>query len=152
VAINSVSTATGNEWQLISSVTPTNGASSVTFSSIAGYKTIMVSMTGIVSSATEALYLQFNGDTTAGDYFHTSPGVQLGRTVTSGAGGRMAIIYDVDKSAPHKVETQASANADATSAFNFWTTASPITSIACVFVTSATFTAAGTIALYGIAA
>jgi hypothetical protein len=152
MATGTVSSVSGDNWQLISSVTPTNGATSVTFSSIAGYKTIMVALTGIVSSASEALFLQFNGDNTAGDYFHTSTGVQLGRTVTTGAGGRMAIIYDVDKSAPHKVETQASGTADATTAFNFWTVASPVTSIACVFVTSATFTAAGTIALYGIAA
>ena len=151
MAVGTVSSASGDVWQLISSVTPTNGATSVTFSSIAGYKTIMVAITGVIASATEAMYLQFNGDSTAGDYYAAQPGILLGRSFTTSAQGRIAIIYDVDKSAPHRVDTQTS-TVDATYALNGWTTASPITSLAFVFVTSATFTAAGTIALYGIAA
>ena len=61
------------------------------------------------------------------------------------------MIYDVDKSLPHRIDAPASTS-DGTLCMNIWTTASPITSIACVFIGSATFTAAGTIALYGIAA
>jgi hypothetical protein len=151
MATGTVSSITGDNWQLISSVTPTAAATSVTFSSIAGYKTIMVVLSGIVASATEAMYLQLNGDTTAGDYFGTFPGVLLGRTFTGSAQGRYAMIYDVDKSLPHRVDAPASTS-DGTLCMQLWTTASPITSIVCAFTSGATFTAVGTIALYGIAA
>ena len=150
MATGTVSSVSGDNWQLISSVTPTNGATSVTFSSIAGYKTIMVVLSGIVASGTEIMYLQFNGDTTGGDYFGTTPGVSLGQSFTATAQGRVAIINDVDKSVPHIVNSTVSATL-ATTSLNIWTTASPITSITCAFTAGVTFTAAGTIALYGIA-
>jgi hypothetical protein len=154
MATGTVSSVSGDVWQLISSVTPTNGATSVTFSSVSGYKTIMVAITGIVTSASEAMFLQFNGDTTAGDYYANAAGIQLGRTFTAGGPqGRIAIVYDVDKSVPHRVDTTVSpSSSEAASSLNVWTTASPITSFTFAFLTSATFTAAGTIALYGIAA
>lgn len=149
MATGTVSSITGNNWQLISSVTPTNGTLSTTFSSITGYQTIMIVLSGIVASTTDTMYLHFNGDTTAGDYYGTQPGVLFGRTFTGSAQGRYAMVYDVDKSIPHRVDVPAS-TADGTMVMSLWSIASPITSIACTFG-SATFTAAGTIALYGIA-
>jgi hypothetical protein len=61
MAVNTVSTATGNPWQTIATNTPTSGTT-VTFSSIAGYKTLMLAFNN-VTTASAAGYgkITFNG-------------------------------------------------------------------------------------------
>jgi hypothetical protein len=152
VAINSVSAATPNQWQLISSVTPTASATDVTFSSIAGYKTIMLSLKDVTSSG-GFLSCYFNGDLTGGDYAGSSANgtgtyISLG-TSTTNPRSAFAIIYDVNQSIPHLVNASSWYTAGAP--FQAWTNPTPITSIS-VYLDGQTFSGAGTIALYGIAA
>jgi hypothetical protein len=148
MATGTVSSITGDVWQQISTVTPTNGSTSATFSSISGYKTIMVVAQGIVPSAGEIPYLQFNGDSTAGNYQGQYQGVPMGNSIST-AFGKMAIVYDVTQSAPHKVDAAVAATAG-TLGLYFWAQATPITSITWTFLSGATFTGVGTITLYGI--
>jgi len=149
MATGTVSSITGDIWQQISTVTPTNGSTSATFSSISGYKTIMVIAQGIVPSGGEIPYLQFNGDTTAGNYQGQYQGVPMANSIST-AFGKIAIIYDVNQSVPHRVESGVAATAG-TLGLQMWAQATPITSITWTFLSGATFTGVGTITLYGIA-
>lgn len=58
-----------DNWQLIATNTP-SAVATTTFSSISGYKKLMVAykLTGMPDSTSGYLYLRFNGDSTAGNY------------------------------------------------------------------------------------
>lgn len=96
-----------DNWQLISSSTPSG--TSVTFSSLSGYKHLWVVGKGITKSAADYVGMRPNNDTTAGNYATI--------TVSSGVGNKFLIsgytgeaqafsakIYDIDKTIPHLVE------------------------------------------------
>lgn len=152
MATGTVSSITGDNWQLISSVTPTAAATEVTFSSLSGYKTIMLSLKDVTSSG-GFLSCYFNGDLTGGDYVGSAAngtGTYIGLASSSAsARAAFAIINDVNKSIPHRVDvgvwyTQGNS-------IQAWTNPTPITSIT-VYLDGQTFSGAGTVAIYGIAA
>jgi hypothetical protein len=68
MAVGTVSTVEQDNWQLIATNSP-SAASTTSFTSISGYKTLMVAykLTGLPDT-TGLLYLRFNGDSTAGNY------------------------------------------------------------------------------------
>jgi hypothetical protein len=66
MAVGTVSSANDDVWQLISTATPSSAASS-SFTSISGYKKLMVVFSGTMSGD-YALNLTFNSDTTASNY------------------------------------------------------------------------------------
>ena len=64
MATGTVSSATGNPWQTISTNTPTSGTT-VTFSSISGYKTLMLAFSNVTTaSAAGSGSITFNGSST----------------------------------------------------------------------------------------
>ena len=156
MAVGTVSGVDPSEnWQLIATNTPSASATS-SFTSISGYKKLMVVMKNLTSGGNGQLYLQFNSDTTSGNYagvsqldstycFQTISTIPFTAYNTTNHSGYL-IIEDVDKSFPHVTTgggyTTAMVNA-------IWFGATPITQID-IKLTSSSMT--GTIYLYGIAA
>ena len=151
MATGTVSSVTGDVWQLIASNTPTTSPTEIVFSSISGYKTIMVVYKGITTGGTSSLSFKCNADGTTGNYAGgnstgTENAIILVNNSSSTRGG-FAIVYDVDKSIAHKVDVAVVTNVSTTQAY---VNPVPITSIT-AYAAGQTFTG-GTIYLYGIAA
>jgi hypothetical protein len=153
MAVSNVSTVDRDEWQLITSVTP-SGAS-VTFNSFSGYKHLMLVGKAVTKSSSDYPRVRVNNDATAGNYATLwSAGGQAGFLVQGAlavASGFVFRIYDCDKATIHKVDAAydgAGAHAQATDAF-----VDPVvvTSLVLSTLSGATYTG-GTLYLYGIAA
>jgi hypothetical protein len=149
MATGTVSSTTGDVWQLITSVTPSG--TEVVLSSIAGYKTLMVVFQKITTGATATLTFQCNADTTnnysGGNASNTENAIIMAGNTTGTRGG-FAIIHNVNQAIPHKIETATGlSNASNLEAYLEPAAITSITAKA----GGQTFTG-GTIYLYGIAA
>lgn len=154
MAAGTVSALEPNQWQLITSVTPSG--TSVTFNNFSGYKTIMIVGKGVTKSGSDYPRVRVNNDATAGNYTTLwSAGGQTGflcQGAASTAQGFVFRIYDCDKAIIHKVDTAydgSGAHAQATDAF-----VDPVVVTSLVLGTlggSTTYTG-GTVYVYGIAA
>lgn len=146
-----------DNWQLIATNTPSASASS-TFSSISGYKKLMLVFKSYTTSATGPARLSFNSDTTAGNYSSVADWGTYGTAAentfiilgsyayTSQIRTGYVVINNVDKSLPHTVDGTAF---DATILSGIYTIPNPITSLT---ITGPGGTITGTFYLYGIAA
>jgi hypothetical protein len=161
--IPATSGTASDNWVSISSVTPTNGASTVSFTSISGYKKLMLRVNGISNSA----LLTFNSDTSA-NYAYSN--LQYNGSSFSGAvAGADTSVALSGGSATSIVLTVNEANTSGLKNFNGFSTgftgvtiAKPIlqgayygtAAITTVTLTtvSGTYTATGTVTLYGVAA
>ena len=143
-----------DNWQLISSVTPSSTA--VTFNSISGYSRLMVVYKAMTTSANVWIYLRVNNDATAGNYAsiatYTSANnlesnnyIVLNGTPSNNHSG-LIVIENTDKSIPHQISDLANAVVSQYSAAILL--ASPITR---VDILGGTFTG-GTVQLWGVAA
>jgi hypothetical protein len=145
-----------NNWQLISTNTPTSGTAT-TFTSISGYKRLMVVWKALTTGTSQWLYLKVNDNTTAGNYAsHTGyPGVNDNsasttiilnghtRAINSG----MLIIENANQSTPH--ETSLSIDYGYSYADPSILLADPITRVD-IWISASSFTG-GTVQLWGIA-
>ena len=152
MATSTVSSVTGDVWQLIASNTPTTSPTQIDFSSISGYKTIMVACKGITTGGAATIGIICNNNTTTGNYAGSNAGgTETVLTMNYGAGagarGLMAVIYDVDKSTIHRATTSAMYTISNNQAYLDPT---PITTLS-IYAGGQTITG-GTIYLYGIAA
>ena len=146
MAVGQVSSVDPGEiWQLIETKTP-SASTSETFSSISGYRTLMVSYKGLtLGTAGQDIRLRINGNSTTGNYASTAYNyIFLG--YGNGAGSGYAIIYDANQAVPHRVQSHYGELPDE-KAF-FYGSPDVVTSLV-VSPTSGTFT--GTIYLYGLA-
>jgi hypothetical protein len=152
MAVGTVSGITPEDnWQLISSVTASG--TSVTFSSLTGYKHLWITGVGITKSVSDYVGMRPNNDSTAGDYglgwSAGTTGTALIASTTASAQGVSARIYNIDQAVPHKIE--------GTYDSNQWSPADAyvnpvvITSLVIHCYTTASFTG-GTLSLYGIPA
>ncbi len=138
------------QWQLISSVTPSG--TSITFNNLTGYKHIWIAGSNITKSASTPIGIRPNNDTTVGSYAWQQSGndnkFYVG-TTTAGSHALNFKIYNIDQAAPHKVESVSDSTYNN---YDAYTNPVAITSIV-VFTWNgtATFTG-GTIAAYGIPA
>jgi hypothetical protein len=149
MAVGTVSSITSDNWQLISSSSPTSGTS-VSFTSIAGYKTLMLAFKGVTTAANSFMIVRFNNDSSSGSYSAGS-GSESSMILSTNTGtrGGAIVVYDADKTVPHKIEKS---NYDATHLpSGFYTDPVAITRIDLISRESEAFTA-GTVYLYGIAA
>jgi hypothetical protein len=150
MATGTVSSVTGDVWQLISSVTASG--SSVNFSSLSGYKKYLVVGRAVYTASGNNYALVINDDTTAGDYTYNSGNsafIQIGSGTSSATGNAFwATIDDADKAIPHEIQAKATANTNW--AKDYFVTTSAVTKITVTTVTADTFSG-GTISLYGIA-
>jgi hypothetical protein len=150
MAVNTVSSVSGDVWQLIGSSSLTSGTS-YSFTSIAGYKTLMLAFKGVTTASTSYMAVRFNNDSSAGNYNSGTGGETsiLLATNTATARGGAAIVYDADKTVAHKIEKSNYGAAEQDSAF--YTDPVAITRVDLISRESSAFTA-GTVYLYGIAA
>ena len=157
MAVGTVSSSVvDNPWQLIATNTPTSTATS-TFSSISGYKRLMVVMKALTFSGTVELYLRVNNDSTAGNYatrnalygagdIESNSLIALNGYSRNSSSG-MIVIENANQSTPHQISDFAS-----TTTYTFFGSillADPITRID-VFTNGNNFTG-GTIQLWGVA-
>jgi hypothetical protein len=139
------------QWQLISSVTPSG--TSVTFSSLTGYKHIWIMGNAITKSASTAIGIRPNNDSSVGAYAWAQSGNDskfYAGVTTTGSSALSFKIYNIDQASPHKIEAVSdslySSNGDA------YTNPVAITSVTVLtWNGSATFTG-GTLAVYGVPA
>jgi hypothetical protein len=102
-----------NNWQLIASNSPTGTTTAASFTSISGYKRVMVVWKALRTGANAWLYLKVNNDTTVGNYVSSTTYsnannnesesllVLDGTDRTNHTG--MIVIENVDKATPHEV-------------------------------------------------
>jgi hypothetical protein len=151
MAVGTVSGSNLDEqWQLISSVTPSG--TSVTFSSLAGYKHIWIIGNAITKSASTAISIRPNNDSSIGAYAWAQSGndSRFYAGVTTATASALSFkIYNIDQAAPHKVE---SVSDSLYNGYDAYVNPVAITSITVLNANgTATFTG-GTLAIYGIAA
>ena len=151
MAVSNVSTIDSEVWQLITTTTITSGTASYNYTSISGYKTILIVGKNIVKAAAYYNIVQFNGDTSAGAYAMNAQGGGGEQFYVTGNNAGPAafgfIVYDVDKAVPHRVGVGYGTNA--ASENKYYTNPIAITSIL-VALDAGTYTS-GTIYVYGIA-
>lgn len=148
---------TENNWQLIASNSPTSGTTAASFTSIAGYKRVMVVWKALRTSGAAWLFLKVNNDTTAGNYgamaaytsannFESESFIPLSGVNTTNFSGAIT-IENVNQATPHQISNFAS---HATSQFTgAILNSSAITQID-VYVNTSALTG-GTVQLWGIA-
>lgn len=156
MAVGTVSGITGNEWQLITTSSST-GSSTITFSSISGYKELAV-LAKVVPSGNSQTYMRFNSDSTAGNYgssgtfgsnwSETSSGIFLSLWENSPQHVSYAIIKNVNKTGPKYVELGGRYTPAAT---GVWFPTDNITSVTLFLTNSMTFSSGTSISLFGIA-
>ena len=162
MAVSTVSSITGQGWQLIATNTTTSGTSS-TFSGLAGYKRFMLSWKGIGLSSGLGINIRFNGDSTNNNYASiyyglggSSLAAESTKILLSSVGNNAAnfsgtlYIDNVLEAAPKMIDGigQEGGGSAAGVIKGTWVSESAITSIALL---GGTFSA-GTVSLYGIAA
>jgi hypothetical protein len=159
MAVGTVSGVSDDVWQLISTNTPSAATSSV-FSSISGYKKLMLVWSGN-ASANDKFWLRFNGDSTVANYGGSSALYAANSGSWSGGDAVIPFIGYVSDSAVASVACAVIdyANVDTpklmqitgsrTTVGNGVYLGNAITSIT-VGISSGNFT--GTLKLYGIAA
>jgi hypothetical protein len=159
MAVGTVSGANLDEqWQLIATATPSSSAATV-FSSISGYKKLMITYQATIGTSADRLMMQFNGDSTAGNYgmtvglYGNNSSVRsndrfylMSYADTSAYG--YIVIADTDKTSPKWIERIGGYSTGYGNGVYFGTSAISSVSI----VDDNGFVVTGTIKLYGIAA
>jgi hypothetical protein len=170
----SVIPATGagsDNWVQISSITPTAASSSVSFTSISGYRKLLLRTNGLTLTGSGSTNLIFNSDTGANYTYgspqwdntsysnvYTSAGTSINLFAGTGGIGTTA-TFIIDSVSTNGIKTftffgygqsTASTNVFA-NAQGLYLASSAITSIT-LRASGTTFNAAGTLTLYGVAA
>jgi hypothetical protein len=166
--------STGDAWTLISSVTPTAGASTVSFTGISGYKKLAIRNFNTVLGTIGKTNLTFNGDTGANYAYNTlsydssSPPALVDRYNSLNAAN--ILFYNTNTTATDQYALVINDTNNTTmktfSGFGglgnamvsrlypmiqgMYFGSAAITSV--TITTTTTFTAVGTVALYGVAA
>ena len=155
MAVGTVSgIAPEDNWQLIETTTISSGTASYTYSSLSGYKTILIAGKNIVKSGANYSVLRVNGDTAAGAYAQNSQGGGSSwfyvTGATSSTHGLAVVIYNINQSVPHRMDANYGGGGGSEENC-YYTNPVPVTSLQLRLDSSATFTS-GTIYVYGIPA
>lgn len=161
--------AGSDSWTLISSVTPTGGSASVSFTSLTGWRKLWIVYSGLSTGATTArLGVRLNSVSTS-TYFVSwqemsgTSGINAAQAKTSfemnpSSGSQTgyfgsAVIDNVNQTTPRTMEGfggNGGINDVYTQIQGFSTTTAAITSLQLI-TAAGTFTATGTVSLYGVA-
>jgi hypothetical protein len=158
MAVGTVSGVDNDVWQLIATNTPSAVASS-TFSSISGYKKLMLTYQISTMATADRISLQFNSDSTGGNYGSTAAlyannagSRASNKLVLTGYNDAEAwgyvVIADTDKTTPKWIERGGGMQTGYLNGVYFGSSA--VSSI--LVFTDSTGTMTGTLKLYGIAA
>ena len=141
--------STSDTWTLIDTRTPTSGTS-VSFTSISGYKTLMLAFKSITTAAVSYMIIRLNNDSSAGNYSENS-GTETEFLISTNDPARAGaiIIYNANQAVPHKIEKSSYQSATNNNPA-FYTDAIAITRVDLISRESSAFTG-GTVYLYGIA-
>jgi hypothetical protein len=164
MAISKIGGTGSDNWELISSATPTAASAAVNFTGLTPYKKLMVRWTGIVLSASNEVDVRLNNDSGNNyNFFYTrDDGQTRGGMVQSkipfGPGTfttneGYVIFTSCDNTGLKFIENGLGMSGGTTGTtycyYNgFYLTTSIITQVN--VITDTTFTAAGTVALYGV--
>jgi hypothetical protein len=160
MATSNVSAIDQDTWQLISSATPTASASSHSFSSISGYKTLMLAYKKVGTGAAANLYLRFNGDSTDRGYsglangyydagYFTTTGLGItGESTTENSG--YVVINNANSTNMFKT-IQEGASFVTNKYGLIWLNNTDAISSVVIHTSTSTFSGTGTFYLYGIA-
>ena len=152
------------EWQLIASGSPTASSSSYSFTSISGYKTLMIAFKKIVTSVDCNFYARFNGDSTNHNYdghfngydvtgYYSTTGMPLTAYVGGASNGNSGytIIKYANSTSMFKIASEGVSYVSNNNKSIWMNNTDAISSIA-IYTTTGTFTGSGTFYLYGIPA
>jgi len=158
MAISNLGGAGSLNWSLISSVTPTNGASTVSFTSVPTYQYLLLREIAAVTAATDIRAVRLNNSTTPTDYISTfwdevdlaSKGnlvayFEMANTIGGTGSGSYAIISEADTSSFKRVSTMGINRILINGLFN---ASAAVNRVDYILATS-TFNGTGTVALYG---
>jgi hypothetical protein len=157
MAVGTVSGVSDDIWQLIDSQSP-SAASTVTFSSVSGYKRLML-VWKTTPSVGSFIYMSVNNNTTSNDYTSVVnwQAASLNKTLTtsitldaqdhSGLHSGMAVIENVNQTVPHIITNFVNQRADAF--YGMVINSAAVTRVD-IYPSTGTFT--GTVSIYGIAA
>jgi hypothetical protein len=160
MAVGTVSGINEDSYQLIQTIASTSGAT-ITFSSISGYKKLIVAWEGVSRNVNTTPYMTFNGSTSnywggvvlqySGNYQTAKTGVRCSWSTHAVTNNGYIMIENVNNGAPKIVTGQMLTVDDEWRQHidSGWTVADPITSI--TFTTSGAWSA-GSMKLYGVAA
>jgi hypothetical protein len=154
----SSATASDN-WVQISSVTPTAGVTTLSFTSIAGYKKLMLTINGVTLASSGNISLRLNNDS-ASNYVKTSSSAQsaFGTSILLNTNTASAITAVVEVNSTDNTGLKTLSGNSATTAVGayeymirgLYLASASITQVN--LVSSQNFNAVGTVALYGVAA
>ena len=139
-----------DNWQEITATTISSGTASYTYSSLSGYKKIVLFAKNVTLSAEDYPVVRINGVTSAGRYVSLSSNGSFFYIAPSATSG-LAFFFtidNIDKSAPHFVT---STDTSGGGSQGMYTDPVPVTSITILNRDGSTFTS-GNIYVYGIAA
>jgi len=157
--------ATSDNYVLISSVTPTAAASTVSFTSISGYRKLMFRWLDTTLATSGSVNITFNSDTGANYAYgkvagtstmsnsQTQKDTKIALNTGTGTSqlGATYIIDGINNSGPKTFQAFGSSSGDTNLLVNgVYYASAPITTA--TLNTTSTFSGVGTVALYGVAA
>jgi hypothetical protein len=160
MAISKIGGTGSDNWELISSVTPTAASTAVNFTGLSPYKKLMVMWQGIVLAAATDVTVRLNNDFSQNhtNYRNTNSGSVGSSSFTTqwpfGDGGTVnqngyAIVNNCDNAGVKILEDGYAVSSNTYGYYRgFYRGSAIINQVS--FVTTSTFTAVGTVALYGV--
>ena len=159
MAISKLGGVASDNWELISSVVPTPGATAVNFTSLATYKKLLVVVDNAQSNVSAQLLLRLNNDSGAGQYWYSAildTGNVAVTTATNWPLNNSAtnhyafmIISSCDTNGLKMLDNGGGSDTDRNFFSGFYKASAAVSQVN-VVLNSSFFNVAGTIALYGV--
>jgi hypothetical protein len=159
MAISKIGGTGSDNWELISSVTPTAASATVNFTGLVPYRKLMVVWRGIVLATANEVDIRINNDSSSNVYMYyntTSTGgnnLNFGDKIITSAGTTIdqngfLIIDSCDNTGIKRIVDGAGTLNSRTNFSGIYFATAVVTQIN--VLTDSTFTAVGTVALYGV--
>ena len=168
MAISKLGGSTSDNWELISSVTPTAASAAVNFTGLSPYKKLMIIWNGVVLAASNGVFVRLNNDSSANyTYGYTDDTNTLGNNayeinwsmfttsvIISSSGTNQAGLLqfaNCDMTGLKSIGPGGDASSGGENKFDYygWYSGSSVVTQVNLLTTS-TFTAVGTVYLYGV--
>lgn len=155
MSISKLGGTSSDNWELISSVTPTAASAAVNFTGLSPYKKLFVRWNGIVLNAMDGVYLRINNDsgskynyqTGAGAYPLTTDSFKFFNSIDT-SHRAYAILNNCDTASIKQLLEGAGGNSVLYQVQGYYMASAVVTQIN--VITGSTFTAVGTVELYGV--
>lgn len=154
MAISKIGGSSSDNWELISSVTPTASSAAVNFTGLSVYRKLLIRWTGLTLNTSSTVVLRLNNDSGTNYTYQANSGVSIAATSwsfnSSGSTAPQgyAIITDCDTTSIKILENGAGTPNPELKVQGLYMATALITQVN--LVTASTFAATGTVALYGV--